>query len=591
MIRRASSIAVLAMAFAFACEPIVPTPRLSAPTNTCQCGAYTTDGVQAQCTIRNRCEIGSASGHPDFQFWIAVHVPDTSPSAPGLTYVLASDAQGSLEASAGSGTNKRCKPPLCLPLSVAATLGRYIVTAGASHEVGYPLTDGTRLPVRVVYESTLQRELPALPLDDLFATSTVETAFGAPEEIAQRLVPFGSYRRVFYPEPPFDAYFPPKRDDALSIAANVFADNFTLGSVASPSPSPKAKVSREEGLDGWRVWLVDKPSQRRISVVRTLSGTVANDVPLYMTGEALTDGSDRIQAVVAPPENWTAVPRFVTQLFSGQGLEALDYPRIPAPVTVNGVVAQRAAGVLLGFSAAVSFVSQTLSTTTVQTPLLQYSTSVHTDDRGRFATVLPPGKYLVTVNPAEGTGYAAARQIVDIDRAVTGVTLEASPRTLVKGRALVADGRPLLEAEVMALPSGSASATPSALTAPPRIARTRTDDNGSFSFDLDPGTYMISVVPKAGTGFPRVVFRTEVPTSRTSPATELPDVRIPAPMRLAFSVRDTTTTENPISNAVVQIFTRPRPGADGLPADPVEIGNALTDDQGAVELLFSSQPR
>lgn len=588
------------------CEPIVPRPISNAPTNTCPCDRYEAGTTTAaHCSSNGRCEILTPGGRPDYPFWIVVHVPDSSIFAPGLTYVLYSDAQGNpafKEPTVRPGTFVRCQPPLCLPLgSLVSASGAYRVSADASAYVSYPLADGASIPVRVVYEplgNEQQATFPRLPLDVLFSASSGFDKSGS--AVFARPVPVGRYRRIFYPEPPFDAFFPP-RADVQGIASDFFED-FTLGGDTSiddmGGTTRSAKVKRDAGLDGWRVWLVDRDSQRRISVVRTLSGTESS-VELYTTGENRTSQGglgDDVEAIVAPPASWSAVPRYVTRLFGGAGLQSLDVPTVPPPVSVAGVVAEptRASGdPLFGYAAQVSFESQELATDTGTSKLLQYSMTVSTDDRGRFATVLPPGTYVATIAPAEGTGYAIRKEVVVVDRAVTALTFQPPPRTLVKGRAVLTDGRALSDAEVIAMPG--TSSTTSTLTALPRPGRTRTGDDGSFAFELDPGPYVISVVPRGGTGFPRVVIRPEIPGSATAQSTELPDVRVPAPTRLAFTLRDPSPTGNPIANAVVRIFATPAlgtsPSGTTSTPDPVEIGNAMTDSDGAVEILLAQEPR
>jgi hypothetical protein len=44
---------------------------------------------------------------------------------------------------------------------------------------------------------------------------------------------------------------------------------------------------------------------------------------------------------------------------------------------------------------------------------------------------------------------------------------------------------------------------------------------------------------------------------------------------------------NPIVRSMVRIFARPA----GTTRDPVEIGNGMTDGEGAVEILLAGQPR
>ncbi len=591
------------------CRPIEPRPISNAPTNTCPCDRYDPGtATPARCSSSGRCEILTAGGRPEYPFWIVVHVPDSSIFASGQTFVLYSDAQGNpafKEPDAQVGVAVRCRPPLCLPLGgLVSASGAYQVTADASKYVGYPLKDSASIPVSVVYEplgSDQQESFPRLPLDVLFSASRLDKSGSA---VFSRAVPAGRYRRVFYPQPPFDTFFPP-RTDVQSVSADIFVDTLRLGAdkkLDDPNGTTRlAKVSRDAGLDGWRAWLVDRDSQRRISVVRTLSGTETT-VELYTTGEDRTPQGglgDDVEAVVAPPESWSAVPRYVTRLFGGAGLQSLDLPALLPPVPVAGVVAEptkNPGDPLFGYAAQVSFESQEISTDTSTSTLLRYSTSVSTDDRGRFATVLPPGTYVATIAPAEGTGYAVNKQVVVVDRALTAITFQPPPRTRVLGRAVLTDGRALSDADVMAMPNTSSSGVANPLAATPRPGRTHTGDDGRFEVELDPGPYVISVIPRGGTGFPRVVIRPEIAGSATAQSTELPDIRIPAPTRLAFTLRDPSPTGNAIANAVVRIFATPAvvgsgsSGATTAP-DPVEIGNAMTDADGAVEILLAQEPR
>lgn len=574
------------------CKRIEAQPLTNAPLNTCPCDGYepsqTTTAV-AFCSGRSRCELATTSARPDFPFWIVVNVPDTSFAGSGLAYVLYSGAQGSpaFQDSTPIGVVKTCRPPLCLSVgAVADTRASYRVLQGASATVGYPLGERTPLPMSAVYEPTgneQQDTFPLLPLDLAFASPRLEAGG---EIVTVRALPPGRYRRVFYPQPPLDEFFPPTSDD-LVVTAPGIVDDFLLGE-AQLDEVRTAKVSREEGLDGWRVWLVERPSGRRISVIRTLPAEAEAEVRLYTSNASAAFAEDRVDAIVAPPASWTAVPRFVTPLFNGGGLGNLSYPRIPPPVSVRGVVAEPRDGSLLyGYPATVSFESASLATSSDPSTLLHYSATVSTDDRGRFATVLPPGTYAATVEPLEGTGHAKTREVVVVDRAVTAVTFRPPPRTIVRGRAVLTDGRPASEADVVAIADIDATTT-NPLAIQPRPARGRTDDDGRFVLEADPGPYVLSVVPKEGTGFPRVVVRHSVPSSTATREIELADVRVPPPMSLSLTFRDSSPTENAIQSAVVRVFAVPLASQRGV---PVEIGSAMTNELGKVEILLAQQPR
>lgn len=600
----ASASLAAALASTASCDPVVGQPLSSAPVNDCSahpCARYeAASRVRATCGEESRCEI---TGRPEYPYWIVVHVPETSIFAAGMTFVLSSDELNKPD----PGTRSPCMPPKCLALPTLRQLrGTYSVSQEASRYLGYALEEdaykvrsdtGERyleIPVRVTLDAVgpdAEGTYPALPLFPMFVSSAVFQQRTAATTIQYaRVVPPGRYRRVLVPEPPFDSYFPPAYSPGELITADEFTDDFRLGtrhpiddvacdeSGCVGGDSRVALVKRAEGLEGWRVWLAARRSSRRISTVRALSGTEAT-VRLETSGEGDALG-DHVEAIVAPPDGWTAVPRLVTPLFGGQGLKNLAYPSVPPPVSVTGVVAEpgSAAGTVLGFSADLAFESQGLATLGEPTTLLRYTTSLSTDERGRFATVLPPGTYRVTTTPAEGTGFARTAQEVVVGRGPTAFTLRPLLRTRVQGKALLTDGRPAAEAAVLALPEEP----PAEASWPkPRPGRARTDEDGRFALELDPGAYVVSVIPKAGTGFPRVFVRVEVGGA----VNDLPAIRVPPPTRLSFTLRDPSSTGNPIVRALVRIFAS-FPGVE----EPVEIGNAMTSPDGLVDILLAPDP-
>jgi len=606
----AAFVGSIALAMTPSCEPIVGRPLTEAPVNTCAanaCDAYEPGAkVRARCT-NERCEI---PGRPEFQFFLVVHVPDTSIFAPGITFVLKSDL---FTKTPDPSSRSLCTPPTCLLLpSLRNVTGYYTVTKQASINAGYPLEEGTSIPVRAEYVPVapntqcsqdpaapipcIAEAYPQLPLDKTFvASSRIDATTGVPIQFA-RVVPPGRYARVLFPQPPFDAFFPPSFAGSLVdtgtpaqlINVSEYIDKFELGSTKTPiddvvSDTRVVKVSREDGLDGFRVWLADHATGRRISTLRTLSGKTAT-VRLDTSGESAPGGGlrDDVDAVVAPPASYVAVPRYVTNAVLGR---VFDYPPIPPPAAVTGVVAVPSTGApdetLLGYPATISFTSEVLKGLSGNPALLRYETNVSTDDRGRFSTLLPPGTYRAIVSPAEGTGFARQSQLVTIESGPTTLTLRPPLRTAVTGRVLLTDERPLAEAEIIAQPGES----PLGTTAPaPRPARTTTAADGRFSMELDPGPYVLTVMPKAGTGFPWLVTRSDIPAK----ATDLPDIRVPAPTRLSFTLRDPGSTGNPIVRAIVRIFAAP---ASDPSAKPLEIGMAMTDPKGFVEILLAQQPR
>ncbi len=560
-----------------ACDDVVARPRSTAPLNASAefpCDRYESTPVKAQ-SREGRCEV---PGRPTFDFTIVVHVPETSHYAAGHTFVLSS---------------ANLARPLKLP-ALGSVTGAYQVKRSVSDAVGYPLPDGQSIPVRAVYVP-LGRDArdtfnPALPLDLLFASSSV-IELDRPTVAYVRSLPVGRWTRSFEPEPPFDAFFPPRIDEVTLTRGGSVFDLVDIGGANGGLDDPTgtsrdAVVTRAEGLDGWQVWLQDHASGRRISTLKTLSGTEAKP-RLDTTGRGTS--LEGVDAIVAPPAGWIGVPRLLTPLIAGSGLQSLAYPTLRSPIALEGLVAANAGGgVLIAASSRVTFdsVSVLLPNGNAQ-PLLEYKTTVSTDDRGRFATVLPPGTYDVTVEPLEGTGFASLRRQMVIDDGKP-ITLSPSPRTRVRGVAVLTDGRPASRAEVLAMaaPLVDASSQPR-----PRPARTRTDDTGAFTLDLDQGPYVITAIPEAGTGFPRVVVRTTIPFAVTD-AVDIGAIRIPPPTRLELELRDPSNLARPIVGARVRIFATPEPDATTTAVEPaLEIASAVTDSAGDVEILLAQRPK
>ena len=590
------------LALAVACSPIVAEPLSEAPLNAdCldvhKCELYTLPGA----TVKSQCHDGRCDfGLPTYPYTVVVNVPDTSFYAPGRAFVLTNK---DLTAQPGtvSGTSA-CKPPLCVPLQeLVAAEGRYLVSHAAAVAVGRPLDEGTSLPVRVTFVplvgSTLQEAasvgIPAVDvLTSSLAVVQAETA-GAPPVIKYAdAVSVGRYLRIAYPQPPYDQYFPPVFT-SLSVSVGALPDDFFLGfGVDAKTPlddetgdTRRATVTRADGLDGWQVWLIDSATGRRISSLRKLSGTKM-EVRLDTVGQtqatarALKDG---VEVIVAPPESFIGVPRLQSTLPNGQGLETLDVPPLPGPASVTGVVAMNEGAVLTGVPSRVRFDSMNVRRRDGKAdPLLRYSTTLSTDDAGRFATVLPPGVYDVTIEPSEAPRTGLAKMKDTFDTSVGLAKTYFPPmRTAVSGKALLADGRPLAEADIRAIPSEAPVSGTTAVK--PRPARTRTDRDGNFSFDVDQGQYDFVVDPQPGTGFPRLV---QVRSFATGTA-KLDPIIIAPPARLSFTLKDPSKNGNPIGRAVVRVFAEP-PNR-GPPA--IEIARSMTDEHGQCEILLAQQPR
>ncbi len=595
--RSGAALLTWALGLFLGCSPVTGTPPSDAPVNTCGEGAASCDRyfvselvAKPQCEevkLRSRCQYG----RPDYPYTVVVSVPDSSVYAPGRTFALTHE---DLTLQRGGAVNATCQLPGCVRLpNLRMVNGRYRVSAAAALTVGMPLAEDTSIPVRVAF-------VPLSPGRDTEATKdglSMADVRASSSVIGNQIffsdaVSVGRYQRIMYPQPPFDAFFPPVFATVVvppTPTPEVFIDDFKLGETEvlddETGLTRTTTITRKEGLDGWRVWLADEPplGGRRISSIKTLRGVEAT-VVLHTIGARQPNSNalrENVDVVIAPPEGWLGVPRVESLIVNGGpfGFRYLEVPELRTPTKFSGVVGHGSDATLTGIRARLLFTSNgLLSQDGSSNRTLKYETSVATDDAGRFSTVLPPGFYDVTIEPADA-GFAKAKESLDTT-VIQAKTFRPPLQTVTTGRVVLADGRPVPEAAVVAV----ASDTPLLdWDVKPRPARTRTDFGGRFRFELDPGSFNLMVVPRAGTDFPRVVALHRV----AGPTADVGQIVVAPPALLAFQIREPSQIGAPIARALVQVFAE-LPGR-GPPS--LEIGQAMTDSQGRVEVLLAPRAR
>lgn len=599
---RAALVASIVIGASIACAPIEGTPLSQGPMNLCPpftCDDYkplkgTTGFSKSNCNA-GRCE--TSVGMPTYATAVVVDVPDTSFYGPGRTFVLTR-----AEVNEATDTGSRlCVPPRCVQLPVLVqAVGHYRVTTKAASDVGFPqrVPERTPIPYRVSYDRLFEKGDTdvgnlGLPVPPLFTTSRVVRKPNETDVSYSNAIPIGRYRRIAYPQPPYDAYFPPV-ESTLGIGESFF-DEVVLGDTSAlddPTGDFRtAKVKRADGLAGFDAWLEDEASHRRISTIRPLRGA-ASTVRLDTVNQNDPDGTPpairrKVQIVVAPSENVLGVPTLKAPLFlASTNLGEYEYPELPDPVVASGIVAVEGPTALNGVPSRLVFTSNGIhQKNATRADFLFYETAVSTDGNGRFATVLPPGFYDVTIEPAEGTGRAKVVVDQPIDLTLPKTDFQFRPtqmRTQVRGEVLLTDGRPVADAELRAIPGPKATARGTV----PRPGRARTDARGRFTMDLDPGPYDIVVEPQLGTGFPRVIR----PTTVQSAPQDLGTIEVPPPVRVSVTFRDPnpSVAGNPIVRATVRVFAQRVSSPTGA---LIEIGRAMTNESGTCEILLAQQPQ
>ncbi|MGH7268961.1 MAG: hypothetical protein ACREJ3_00905, partial [Polyangiaceae bacterium] len=401
-----------------------------------------------------------------------------------------------------------------------------------------------------------------------------------------------TYELTVQPEPPFSAAFPP---DVIQVGAGGTRTRDTIGGfdvtreetdLGHPT-IPTFDISRVAGLDGWTAYLRDVATQRVLSNVAKLSASRVPSVVLATnhTGhDPSVDALTNAELVMDPPAG-ALVPRGV---FAPAGVPPAQelpsqetYPPLPPAVAVRGRIATSSGAPVLADvtfqafaivaggrenTANFEFLTRAAASLDPRTGAAVYSVDV------------PPGQYNLVVQPVDA---ASGVTQMELDVPAQAGPLMAPAITVaaawpVHGRATVADGRPLSEGLVDAVPVRCAastshvagSAADPVTTCLPRAQETTTGADGSFSLSLGPGDYLLRIRPADGTRLPWVVE----PLSVGGAAANVPAVIVPAPIRAGQRLVD--PSGNPVVRAVVRVFTVP------LSGQAVEIGRAMTDASG-----------
>lgn len=609
---------LLVVALAAACAPIEGQPRPMGPANTCPCDGYPRDarniaprcdgGVDSQPPRGARCVYGAFGGDPGYDFTIVVHVPTTSFFAPGATFLITKSELTKPTTPQGVG----CKAPACITLrQLVEVQGSYPIEIGTFDALQAPFKAASTfsVPVRVTFfprigtgDEAVDARDAGLPLDPLLASSVRVNDESGTQVRYSRVLSTGTYSRYSYPQPPYDVLVPPAVLESFRVGSTS-TDSAPLKptdlDTAVDPEARKAEIVREDGLEGFRAWLSEAATDRRVSVIGELTGTktTTNLYTANLTAQ-LTRGE--LALVVAPPIGAIGLPTLRVPLLGGEGIGKNPtpqlYPRLPYARSVAGVVGATEDGRVRGIASKVFLKSISLRQFDQKEsgPNLEYETTVSTDDAGGFSVVLPAGRYDAFVDPAENTGYSKFRQTVEVEGdAINLVT--TSKRTIARGHVELADGRPLMEAEVYLVPS-KAYGAPSLdrnldgrqrdRATAPRPTRVRTDARGDFQAEVDQGNYQLWIEPQAGSGFPRVVTLRPI----TQPTVDLGRIEVPLPTRIRFDIKDPRSSVA-ISLALVRVYARPICSSSAEPCPLVEVASTMTDEKGQCEILLAGEPR
>lgn len=614
----ARTLLVVGLALAAACTPIEGNPRTMGPANACPCDGYPRDarniaprcdgGVDSQPARGARCVYGAFGGDPGYDFTIVVHVPTTSFFAPGATFLITKSELTKPTTPQGVG----CKAPGCVTLrQLVEVQGTYPVEPDTFEALQAPFkaTSTFSVPVRVTFfprigtaEQAVDARDVGLPLDPLLASSIRVSDENGAQVRYSRALSTGTYSRYSYPQPPYDVLVPPAVLESFRVG-NASTDSKPLKKTdldtAVDPEARKAEIVREDGLDGFRAWLAEAATDRRVSVIGELTGTKAT-TNLYTAGLTGQLTLGELALVVAPPLGAIGLPTLRVPLLGGEGIGKNPtpqlYPRLPFARSIAGTVGATEEGRVRGIASKVFLKSISLRQLDGKESggNLAYESTVSTDDAGGFSVVLPAGRYDAFVEPAENTGYSKFRQTVEVEGAAVNLST-SSKRTVATGHIELGDGRPLAEAEVYFVPS-KAYGAPSPdrnldgrqrdHAKAPRPMRVRTDVRGDFRAEVDQGNYQVWIEPQGGSGFPRVVTLRPI----TQPTVDLGRIEVPLPTRIRFDIKDPRSSVA-IGLALVRVYARPICSSNTEPCPLVEVASTMTNEKGQCEILLAGEPR
>lgn len=595
----------LLVAGLLACGSIEPDPIIDPPRNVCS-GTPCAEGDF--CNSRGFCE----TDEKDLDFVLVLPMPDTAFYAPNVTYLLSQRDLAQV-----SVTGREECPGNCISIPRLTVFeGRYFVSGAGAEQLGTTLysSDGDKLapaaikqlPIRATYTPQVMVDGVAvdatdlgLPLGKILARVTVDTAapldrgIGTTKPVYTAAnVPPGTYRVEYEVEPSLQSFAPP-RADRIEVLRSQFTQTdripFTVD-VPDPAPARTTVIkSRYRKLDGFQAYLVEVASGRRISRVAEMRGSQNDEVYLATVNQD-DDGQlpGNVDFVLAPPPNSYA-PTLQTRVIGR--LLAPEYPELPPPAIVEGVVNAQGGGV----RADLELVSEEIVLLRNEGLLgdqLHYRTRVSTDGDGRFATIVPEGTYRVYADPDPTRNVGRRETRLATRGAEAGAlfglrttwNVPLGPKSIVTGQAILGDSRILGGVGVSFAPS-QYRWTDSRFELP-RPLRTTTNGRGEFAADLDEGFYDLTIAPTTGTGFAPFV-RTDlfVPQRLERGCTlALGRLEIEIPAVYPITLRD--SSDNVIPLAWARMFAR----ATGS-QHYVEIQHELLDANGSGQLLFRKPER
>lgn len=224
--------------------------------------------------------------------------------------------------------------------------------------------------------------------------------------------------------------------------------------------------------------------------------------------------------------------------------------------------------------------------------VLSYRTVTDTDATGAYSVHLPPGKYGVYVVPlaADSAKTAIPFVVGSKDPMQQGRALALDRKTHVSGQVVLGDGRFVGDAEITFTPSLTQPMGTNPLGLPRAVVVRTSGDMATFSADVDPGVYDITIAPLAGTRFPWVVQ-----TAKSIPQAvdiKLDAFVVPPPIEQGGVVPGLTIRDpygSAVTGALVDVYAASQVSMAGTPL--YLVGRTMTDSNGHFDLYLAGAPK
>lgn len=222
------------------------------------------------------------------------------------------------------------------------------------------------------------------------------------------------------------------------------------------------------------------------------------------------------------------------------------------------------------------------------------------DSVGTSEFSLPPGLYVLSVVPPEGSSMGIYQEIVTISDSQTKTALQVAleEKLLVHGWVMDASGSEVEGCRVVATFTGK-GLYPETSPLPTRKADALTDRDGHYQLRLDPGQYTLHVEPPDGSGLPRLIqqnvflansqqrtLRLSNPVVVSGRVHGIAETSVDAALGSQDGAQASNSTPEPVAGVRIEFFDEIDDRVYLGTTTPVPMAVATTDEEGRYVLIL-----